>query len=69
MSLSKSGLKKAMSSSGVDKRIDNVINILSQLGDHFFLVSVNPPRGEAPEKLSERLKAHNKPSQTFATVS
>jgi dihydrofolate synthase/folylpolyglutamate synthase len=52
-----------------DKKIDDVINILSQLGDQFFLVSVNPPRGEAPEKLAERLKAHNKPSQTFATVS
>ena len=52
-----------------DKKIDDVINILSQLGDQFFLVSVNPPRGEAPEKLAERLNAHNKPSQTFATVS
>jgi dihydrofolate synthase/folylpolyglutamate synthase len=52
-----------------DKKIDDVIDILSQLGDQFFLVSVNPPRGEAPEKLAERLKAHNKPSQTFTTVS
>jgi dihydrofolate synthase / folylpolyglutamate synthase len=52
-----------------DKKIDAVIDILSQLGDKFFLVSVNPPRGEAPKKLAERLNAHNKPSQTFATVS
>jgi dihydrofolate synthase / folylpolyglutamate synthase len=52
-----------------DKKIDEVIDILSQLGDQFFLVSINPPRGEAPEKLAERLNAHNKPSQTFATVS
>ena len=52
-----------------DKKIDEVIKILSQLGDQFFLVSVNPPRGEAPEKLAEKLKAHNKPSQTFGTVS
>jgi dihydrofolate synthase / folylpolyglutamate synthase len=52
-----------------DKKIDDVIDILSQLGDQFFLVSVNPPRGEAPEKLAERLNAHNKPSQTFGTVS
>jgi dihydrofolate synthase/folylpolyglutamate synthase len=52
-----------------DKKIDEVINILSQLGDQFFLVSVNPPRGEAPENLAERLNAHNKPSQTFGTVS
>lgn len=52
-----------------DKKIDDVINILSKLGDEFLLVSVNPPRGEAPEKLAEKLNAHNKPSQTFATVS
>jgi dihydrofolate synthase / folylpolyglutamate synthase len=52
-----------------DKKIDDVINILSQLGDQFFLVSVNPPRGEAPENLAEKLKVHNKPSQTFSTVS
>ena len=52
-----------------DKNIDEVIKILSQLGDKFFLVSVNPPRGEAPEKLAEKLKAYNKPSQAFGTVS
>jgi dihydrofolate synthase / folylpolyglutamate synthase len=52
-----------------DKNIDEVINILSQLGDHFFLVLVNPPRGEAPEKLAEKLKTYNKPSQIFETVS
>ena len=52
-----------------DKNIDQVIKILSQLGDKFFLVSVNPPRGETPEKLAERLKAQNKQSQTFGTVS
>lgn len=52
-----------------DKKIDEVIKILSQLGDQFFLVSVNPPRGEAPEKLAEKLNAHDKPSRTFATVS
>ena len=52
-----------------DKKIDEVIKILSQLGDQFFLVSVNPPRGEASEKLAEKLKAQNKPSQTFGTVS
>jgi dihydrofolate synthase / folylpolyglutamate synthase len=51
-----------------DKKIDDVINILSPLGDKFFLVSVNPPRGEAPEKLAKKLNAHNKPSQTFGTV-
>ncbi len=51
-----------------DKKIDEVIKILSQLGDQFFLVSVNPPRGEAPEKLAEKLKVHNKPSQVFGTV-
>ncbi len=52
-----------------DKKVDEVIKILSQLGDQFFLVSVNPPRGEAPEKLVEKLKTHNKPSQAFETVS
>ena len=52
-----------------DKNIDEVIKILSHLGDKFFLVSVNPPRGESPEKLAEILKAQNKQSQTFGTVS
>lgn len=52
-----------------DKKIDVVLKILSQLGDQFFLVPVNPPRGEAPENLAEKLKDHDKPSQIFATVS
>jgi dihydrofolate synthase/folylpolyglutamate synthase len=52
-----------------DKKIDEVIKILSQLGDHFSLVPINPPRGEAPDKLAEKLKIYNKPSQVFATVS
>ena len=52
-----------------DKNIDAVIKILSQFGDHFSLVSVNPPRGEAPEKLAEKLSIYNKPSQIFGTVS
>lgn len=52
-----------------DKDIDKIINLLSLLGDHFFLVPVNPPRGEAPEKLAEKLKVHNKPSQIFLSVS
>lgn len=52
-----------------DKNIDEVIRILSQLGDHFFLVPVNPPRGEAPEKLAEKLESYGKPSQIFETVS
>ena len=52
-----------------DKKIDEIIKILSQLGDQFFLVSVNPPRGEASEKLAEKLKVHDKPSQIFGTVS
>ncbi len=52
-----------------DKEIDKVIKILSSLGDQFFLVSVNPPRGEAPEELAEKLKFYNKPSQIFGTVS
>lgn len=52
-----------------DKNIDEIINILSPFGDQFFLVPVNPPRGEAPEKLAEKLKSHNKPSQTFGAIS
>ena len=52
-----------------DKKIDEVIKILSQLGDHFFLVPVNPPRGEAPDKLAEKLKIYNKPSRIFETFS
>ena len=45
-----------------DKKIDEIIKILSPLGDHFFLVPVNPPRGEAPDKLAEKLKIYNKPA-------
>ena len=52
-----------------DKKIDEVIKILSQLGDHFFLVPANPPRGEAPDKLAEKLKTYNKPSRIFETFS
>ena len=52
-----------------DKKIDEVIKILSQLGDHFFLVPVNPPRGEPPDKLAEKLKIYNKPSRIFETFS
>ena len=52
-----------------DKKIDEIIKILGQFGDHFLLVPVNPPRGEAPDKLAEKLKIHNKPSRVFETVS
>ena len=52
-----------------DKKIDEVIKILSQLGDYFFLVPVNPPRGETPEKLAAKLKVFSKPTQVFETVS
>lgn len=52
-----------------DKNIDEVIKVLSRLGDKFFLVSVNPPRGEDPEKLAAKLKALKKQYQTFGTVS
>jgi dihydrofolate synthase / folylpolyglutamate synthase len=52
-----------------DKNIDEVIRILSQLGDHFSLVPVNPPRGEDPEKLAKKLESYGKPSQIFETVS
>ena len=52
-----------------DKKIDEVIKILSQVGDYFFLVPVNPPRGETPEKLAAKLKVFGKPTQVFETVS
>ena len=52
-----------------DKKIDEVIKILSQLGDYFFLVPGNPPRGETPEKLAAKLKVFSKPTQVFETVS
>ena len=52
-----------------DKNIDEIIKILSQLGDQFFLVPVNPPRGETPKKLAKKLKYHNKACQTFETIS
>jgi dihydrofolate synthase / folylpolyglutamate synthase len=51
-----------------DKNIDEIIKILSQLGDQFFLLSVNPPRGEPPEKLVEKLKKYGKQSQVFGTI-
>lgn len=51
-----------------DKKIDDVIKIISQFGDNFFLVPVNPPRGEAPEDLAKRLKIFNKPAQVFGSV-
>jgi dihydrofolate synthase / folylpolyglutamate synthase len=51
-----------------DKNIDGILNILSQFGDQFFLVPTNPPRGETPENLAEKLKSHNKSSQIFKTV-
>jgi len=51
-----------------DKKIDEIIDILSQFGDFFFLVPINPPRGEEPEKLAEKLGIFNKPSQVFKTV-
>ena len=39
------------------------------MGDHFFQVPVNPPRGEAPDKLAEKLKIYNKPSRVFENIS
>ncbi|MBT6347498.1 MAG: hypothetical protein HOJ49_12260, partial [Nitrospina sp.] len=52
-----------------DKNIDDVLKILSQLGDQFYLVPVNPPRGEDPVKLAEKLNHYNKSSQIFSNVS
>ena len=52
-----------------DKNIDDLLKILSQFGDHFFLVSVNPPRGEDAKKLAAKLEKLNRPSQAFETLS
>ena len=52
-----------------DKEVDNIIEILSQFGDLFFLIQVNPPRGETTEKLKEKLNKYNKPVQVSISVS
>ena len=52
-----------------DKEIDNIIEILSQFGDLFFLVQVNPKRGETTENLKEKLNKYNKPVQVSESVS
>ena len=52
-----------------DKEIDNIIEILSQFGDLFFLVQVNPERGETTEKLKEKLNKYNKRIQVSESVS
>ena len=52
-----------------DKEIDNIIEILSQFGDLFFLVQVNPERGETTGKLKEKLNKYNKPVQVSESVS
>ena len=52
-----------------DKEVDKIIEILSQFGDRFYLVQVNPPRGEEPEKLREKLTKYNKQVQISESVS
>jgi dihydrofolate synthase/folylpolyglutamate synthase len=52
-----------------DKEIDKIVEILSQFGDRFYLVEVNPPRGEDPEKLQEKFKKYKKPVQVSESVS
>jgi len=51
-----------------DKEIDKIVEILSQFGDHFYLVEVNPPRGEDPKKLQEKFKKYKKPVQVSESV-
>jgi dihydrofolate synthase/folylpolyglutamate synthase len=51
-----------------DKEIDKIIEILSPFGDRFYLVQVNPPRGEDPKKLQEKLKKYKKPVQVSESV-
>lgn len=52
-----------------DKEVDKIIKILSQFGDCFYLVQVNPPRGETAENLKEKLNKYNKPVQVSESVS
>ena len=52
-----------------DKEVDKIIEILSQFGDRFYLVQVNPPRGEDPKKLREKLTKYNKQVQVSESVS
>ena len=52
-----------------DKEIDKIVEILSQFGDRFYLVQVNPPRGEDPEKLQKKFKKYKKPVQVSESVS
>jgi len=52
-----------------DKEIDKIIEILGPFGDRFYLVQVNPPRGEDPKKLQEKFKKYNKPVQVSESVS
>jgi len=52
-----------------DKEVDKIIEILGQFGDRFYLVQVNPPRGEEPKKLREKLTKYNKQVQISESVS
>tara|TARA_B100000686_G_scaffold327452_1_gene386383 strand:+ start:220 stop:1542 length:1323 start_codon:yes stop_codon:yes gene_type:complete len=51
-----------------DKEIDKIIEILSDFGDRFYLVQVNPQRGETPERLKEKFKKFNKIVQISESV-
>ncbi|MEC9423970.1 MAG: cyanophycin synthetase, partial [Nitrospinota bacterium] len=52
-----------------DKEIDKIIEVLSDFGDYFYLVQVNPRRGETPERLKEKFKKFNKKVQVSESVS
>ena len=52
-----------------DKEIDNIIEILNQFGDLFYLVQVDPKRGETTKKLKEKLNKYNKPVHVSESVS
>ena len=52
-----------------DKETDKIIESLSQFGDHFYLVQVNPPRGADPEILKKKFKKYKKPVQVSKSVS
>jgi len=52
-----------------DKEVDKIIKILSDFGDYFYLVQVNPKRAEAPESLKEKFKKFNKKVQVSESIS
>ena len=52
-----------------NKYNQKTIEILNQFGDLFYLVQVDPKRGETTKKLKEKLNKYNKPVHVSESVS